>query len=333
MSDSESARTGADRSDFDDHYDEDWTDDDPDRRRPGLWTRLARTGLRRPSVPLLAALCVGILAVLIGIVLTGADGKEPPGQVPAAQSTDGPPIEFAPVGDGDDPEQSPAPTPDATSPSPGSGQPSPSPEVSGGSPSSPSRAPRPTPGNPTGGTPSPAAPLKPAVTFTEVGGYHCPDTATRGFRHSGWYSDGKRGWYSIGTGGWTANGCPGHYEAMPMSGSATKDDSGLYAEWWFAVGSATRSCAASTYVPTTTDDRNVAGRPATYQVRDVEGGPVRATFTIDQRANRGRWVSAGTYPVTGGRIVIRSVNRGIDWNASGETLEHIAVAQMRVTCY
>lgn len=332
MSDSEPERPGARRSDLDDYHDEDWTEDGQDRRRPGAWERLTRTGLRRPSMPLLAAVCVGILVVLIGIAFSGEDGKESPRQGVAAQSTDDQPIDFAPVGEGDDIELSPSPTLDEPSPAPGaSEQPSPDPGASGGLPNASARAIRPAPTSPTGGTASATAP-KPAVTFTEVGGYHCADTATHGFRHSGWYSDGKKGWYSLGTGGWTSNGCVGHYEAMPMSGSATKDDSGTYGEWWFAVGATTRSCAVSTYVPTTTDDRNVAGHPATYQVRDIEGGPVRATFTVDQRTNRGRWVSSGTYPVTGARIVIRSVNRGIDWNAAGETLEHIAVAQIRVTC-
>ena len=52
---------------------------------------------------------------------------------------------------------------------------------------------------------------------------------------------------------------------------------------------------------------------------------MKARFTIDQVANRGRWVSVGTYSVTAGAISIHLGNRG----PSGT---YLGVGQARVTC-
>ncbi|GAB2931067.1 hypothetical protein GCM10027280_18360 [Micromonospora polyrhachis] len=312
---------GSDKQDADlDEFAEDWAEPDEPQSR---WSRLKRAGLRRPATPLLAAVCVGVLVVLIGVVVgtqTRDDTGSPSNAAGADPTVEPPPIDFVPVGE----EGEVTPTPSAsTSPtgSPSAGT-SASPTASSPPPSgSPTRTPQQTPGS-----------TAPKVTFAAVGGYNCTHTSTRGFRIIGRYSEDKQGWVRVGSGAWTADGCDGSFDTMPMSGSKTKDDSSFYAEWWFAVGTGTRSCAVSTYVPTTTVHRHVAGKPATYQVRDTEGGAVRATFTVDQRVNRGRWVSAGTYAVSGGRIVIRGVNRGEDWNDDGRTYEHVAVAQLRVTC-
>jgi len=304
-----------------DEFAEDWAEPDEPRSR---WSRLKRTGLRRPSTPLLAAVCVGVLVVLIGVVVgtrPGDEGAPPTSAAGASPTVDAPPIDFVPVGEeGEVPPTPSAPASPTGSPSAGT---SPSPTSSASSSSgSPTRTPpQQTPGS-----------TAPKVTFSAVGGYNCAHTSNRGFRIIGRYSEDKEGWVRVGSGAWTSDGCDGSYDTMPMSGYKTKDDSSFYAEWWFAVGTGTRSCAVSTYVPTTTVHRHVAGKPATYQVRDTEGGSVRATFTVDQRVNRGRWVPAGTYAVNGGRIVIRVVNRGEDWNDDGRTYEHIAVAQLRVIC-
>ncbi len=169
------------------------------------------------------------------------------------------------------------------------------------------------------------------MTFAGVGGYGCPATSTHGFSEVGRYTDAQIGWFTVTTGGWTGDGCNGKFDAMDMSGSATVDDPSSYALWWFAVGSASRHCQVSVYVPTTSNSRYVAGKPAQYFVLDTETGPVRASFTVDQRINHGRWIS-GRYDVHGGRVVIKLVNRGQDWTDAGPTYEHIAVAQVRVTC-
>ncbi|GAB3141969.1 hypothetical protein GCM10027290_15560 [Micromonospora sonneratiae] len=307
-----------------DEFVDDWDEAEPESK-PSRWSRLTRG---RPAMPLMAAGCVGVLVILIGIVIggqVGSDSETPPssGSGPSAEA---PPIDFVPVGDGEE-ETSPSPSSDASP----TASPTSTTSASPGTDPTSTASPRPN-ATPTGAPKPTTGPTTPKVTFAAVSGYSCPQNTTRGFRVVGRYTeDGKEGWYSVGSGAWTSDGCGGAYEAMPMSGSKTKDDN-FYGEWWFAVGSATRSCAVSTYVPSTSDPRNVSGKPATYQVRDTEGGAIRATFTVDQRVNRGRWVSAGTYAVNGGRIVIRAVNRGEDWNDSGRTLEHIAVAQLRVTC-
>lgn len=58
-----------------DEHDDDWAEGNDRDERPGRWARLTRNGLRRPSMPLLAAACVGVLAVLIGIVVGGRGSR------------------------------------------------------------------------------------------------------------------------------------------------------------------------------------------------------------------------------------------------------------------
>lgn len=186
--------------------------------------------------------------------------------------------------------------------------------------------PRPTPTSATG------SPAPPPVTFTAVAGYSCPGSATHGFSENGRYTNGQIGWYSVGSGAWTGNGCAGRFDAMEMSGYAQADDPTANALWWFAVGSASKRCDVSVYVPSSSNSRDVAGKPAQYFVMDSETAPVRAGFTVDQRYTRGQWVTGGSHDVHGARLVIKLVNRGEDWTLDGPTYEHIAVAQVRLTC-
>ncbi len=186
--------------------------------------------------------------------------------------------------------------------------------------------PRPAPASPTG------SPAPPPVTFTAVSGYSCPGSATHGFSEVGRYTNGQIGWYSVGSGAWSGNGCAGRFDAMEMSGYATSDDPSAYALWWFAVGSASKRCAVWVYVPSSSNSRDVAGKPAQYFVMDSETGPVRAGFTVDQRHTHGQWVTGGDQVVHGARLVIKLVNRGEDWTFDGPTYEHIAVSQVRLNC-
>jgi translation initiation factor IF-2 len=77
----------------------------------------------------------------------------------------------------------------------------------------------------------------------------------------------------------------------------------------------------SVFVPTGNDPRDVAGRPAHYRVEPY------GSFTVDQIANRGSWVGAGTFPVRDGRLSVTLLTRGA--NPDGE---HLAAAQVRVSC-
>ena len=117
--------------------------------------------------------------------------------------------------------------------------------------------------------------------------------------------------------------------AMPMSGSATRSDPQAYAVWWFKTGAVTSGqCSVSVYVPAGSA-RDVAGRPAYYQVvRGKNDMRVVRQFTVNQAANHGRWVNAGAFPVSNGVFALRLVNRGVD--AHGE---HLAAAQVKVSCH
>jgi translation initiation factor IF-2 len=117
-----------------------------------------------------------------------------------------------------------------------------------------------------------------------------------------------------------------------MSGSATQDDNGIRVLWWFVVGAASRHCGVSVYVPASSNARDVAGSPAYYYVLRDTANAWYARFAIDQVHNRGRWVPAGTYRVYNGQIVVKLVNRGVDWVGSTNTYAHLAAAQVRVTC-
>jgi hypothetical protein len=170
------------------------------------------------------------------------------------------------------------------------------------------------------------------VTYSAVAGYGCPQDASRGYHEVGNYSDGIAGWYKVGTGGWRQNGCNGSFDAVPMSGSATQDDGGIRALWWFRPGTASRHCAVSVYVPTPSHSRDVAGNPAKYYVLRDLANDWYGSFAVNQVQNRGRWVPAGTYPVSGGEIVIKLVNRGVDFSGSTNTYAHLAAAQVRISC-
>jgi translation initiation factor IF-2 len=81
------------------------------------------------------------------------------------------------------------------------------------------------------------------------------------------------------------------------------------------------TCQLGVFVPTGNSQQDVAGKPAWYR---VSGG---GTFTVDQVANRGSWVSAGTFPVRDGLLSITLLTRGAD---PGN--EHLAAAQTRISC-
>jgi hypothetical protein len=83
-----------------DEFVDDWDEAEPESK-PSRWSRLTRG---RPAMPLMAAGCVGVLVILIGIVIggqVGSDSETPPssGSGPSAEA---PPIDFVPVGDGEE---------------------------------------------------------------------------------------------------------------------------------------------------------------------------------------------------------------------------------------
>ncbi|MEU7060999.1 adhesin [Streptomyces sp. NPDC046197] len=163
-------------------------------------------------------------------------------------------------------------------------------------------------------------------------GHGCPSGTYGGYAEYGRYSDGMEGWYTVDQGGYDGGSCDGSFAAVPMSGSRTQDhDNG--ALWWWSVGRAYDTCAIGVFVPSG-DSTDVGGDPTTYRVLSdpQDESSAYATFQIDQRANRGRLVDAGTYRVQDGRIAVRLLDRGQDWNDNGPTYTHHAAAQMRITC-
>ncbi|WP_326550295.1 hypothetical protein [Micromonospora sp. NBC_01813] len=175
--------------------------------------------------------------------------------------------------------------------------------------------------------PTPAAAAR-AVTYSAIAG---PGCASNDSAHNwyawGVYRDGTAGWYDI-NGGFGGDGCSGSAMAMPMSGG-TGATGKNYVVWWFETAPVVAgSCTFSIYVPTGGSARDVAANPAVYKVL---GGRTSTTayarFSINQAANRGRWVGVGPVEVRNGAISLHLEDSGRDPNG-----EHIGVAQARVSC-
>lgn len=170
----------------------------------------------------------------------------------------------------------------------------------------------------------------PAVLFAATTGESCPATA-----RAGYYTEGRdSNWYNRAKGGWTGDGCGGRVLAIPMSGEAAVDDNANVIVWWFKPDTLTAgSCAVSVYVPGTGDPMDAAGAPAHYKAYASAdaGGTLVGEFDVDQTSHQGQWVSAATLRLTGGRLSIRMVNRGIDWG-TGRDGAHLGVSALRIAC-
>ncbi|MFE0461446.1 hypothetical protein ACFW1A_19575, partial [Kitasatospora sp. NPDC058965] len=206
----------------------------------------------------------------------------------------------------------------------------------GGAPQGP---PAPAPGAP--GTNPPAPQLNNAAVkppgFSVVAGYGCGSSAAQSFSEHDRYGGGATGWVAVGKGGWASDGCNGSFDTMPMSGSATSADSGIYAVWSFSPGTAglTRAtCQVQLYVPADHDPTHVGGDPAHFQVYGSgdASGSMTSDFNVDQFGYLGQWKPVGTFAVTKGTLSIKLDNRGLDWHSSTVTNAHLAVAQFRANC-
>ncbi|MBD0693998.1 hypothetical protein [Streptomyces sp. CBMA123] len=144
-------------------------------------------------------------------------------------------------------------------------------------------------------------------------------------QRNGWYDDGQKGWRN-NSGGYTGDGCAGGFASMPMSGASGKDDSSNSVVWTFNTGSLTTgSCRLSVYVPNG-DLKAVGGAPTYYTVQNQ-------SFLVNQVSYRGQWVSAGTFPLSGGRIAVVMHSRGQDWvGDSVKTYAHHAASAVKADC-
>jgi hypothetical protein len=149
-----------------------------------------------------------------------------------------------------------------------------------------------------------------------------------GFAGVGSYRDGRKGWVDHGS------GCGSAFVSIPMSGSATKDDTSAYGLWQFSTGPVSKgTCALSVFVPNGNLEE-VGGDPTTYRVfggLQPSGSPI-GTFTVDQVDQRGKWVGVGSYQVTDGKLAVQLLSRGVDWNNNGPTFAHHAASAVKADC-
>ncbi|MFC4078750.1 hypothetical protein [Amycolatopsis samaneae] len=176
---------------------------------------------------------------------------------------------------------------------------------------------------------SPDAPQAPAGSppaaqsaspFVLVAGPGCGGGS---FGKPGYYTKGDEGWLSSGSGGYGGEGCNGSFYSVPMSGDGRDGDNS--AVWTFTTGPVSQgSCQLQVYIPNG-DATRVGGSPSYYT---VSGG---GSFQIDQTRQRGRWVDAGRFAVSGGKVSVQLHSRGVDWKNNGG-LAHHAAAQLKATC-
>jgi hypothetical protein len=163
-----------------------------------------------------------------------------------------------------------------------------------------------------------------AAPFLAVAGWDCGGSGDRGFDVRGRTGE----WYTVAEGGWPGDGCHGTFQAIPMSGDATKDDTNLSAEWWFTPSEVMTRCEVQVFRPRPKRPQDSAATAAQYFVLAGRGGDRLAEFVVDQTANPGSWAGAGTFPLSPSGIAVELVNRGVP-SIEGARL---ALTQVKVVC-
>jgi hypothetical protein len=245
---------------------------------------------RRATFLVLLGACVVSVALTIGVLAQG----------PAASAPQSAPEPVGPVGGTSSPT---LPSPAASSsaePSSPAPEAAPDPEVTTEAPMSSSR-PSPTPRSP--------KPTSAGSAFTAVAGPACPVDGTRGTRIS-------NGWQVIPGDSWTGDGCGDRF-------LYTAPDEPNYLQWLFTFDApAARTCRIEVFVP----DSPLASATVWYGVGDrLDNADYRVGgFTLDQKANRGRWARAAAIPVGTNTLMI---NVNGDDGRTG-----VAAGPLRVTC-
>jgi hypothetical protein len=168
------------------------------------------------------------------------------------------------------------------------------------------------------------------ASFQAVTGDGCPQPADATSNVYGWYTQGDRGFFTVSAGSTTQSGCNGAFVAMPMSGSSATDDTQNLAIWTFRPPTAGDVCQVGIYIPDDTSIAHVGGNPSLYTVYD--NGSVVGSFSIDQVAHLGEWVTGGTFPISSKVMTVQAHSRGQNWAGSTDTNAHIAVAAASATC-
>jgi hypothetical protein len=176
---------------------------------------------------------------------------------------------------------------------------------------------------------APAATASPTDRYIAVAGWDCGTADDRGFDAQGRTS----AWRTVAVGGWSQDGCHGTFETLPMTEPGKGGiDHPQAVLWWFSPGAAAK-CQINVFVPRMepgADGVEGAHAPhaAHYSVLAGRSGTSYADFTVDQAANAGEWVSAGSFPVHNNGISVRLTGEG-DAKEAGSRL---GVAQMKVDC-
>jgi hypothetical protein len=168
-----------------------------------------------------------------------------------------------------------------------------------------------TPSTTTSSPPPSTAPTErdqPAAGFQAVAGPACPVNASRDVRISA-------GWQVVPGDSWTGDGCGNRFLY-----SAPDDEN--HVQWRFTLDDpADRTCRIAVFVP----DSGLASSRVWYGITDqfTNADHRVGGFSLDQKANRGRWVNAATISNDTGTLL---VNLNGDQGLTGVTAGPLRVA-------
>lgn len=177
-------------------------------------------------------------------------------------------------------------------------------------------------------------------TWTAIAGPSCAASSdgSTGFAVYGYYTgtSAATGWTTSSSGGYTGDNCGGGYISVPVSGKATAYDASQFALWTYDFSSkfTDASCKVSTYVPVNSSRVYVGGKPAYFYYYGSgytygSTAPALGGYLVDEVTKQGKWVTAGAFNVTTGKVSIKMVDAGVQ-DATADT--HAAAAQVRLTC-
>lgn len=150
---------------------------------------------------------------------------------------------------------------------------------------------------------------RPTAGFQAVAGPACPVNASRDVRISA-------GWQVVPGNSWTGDGCGNRF-------LYSSPDDENHVQWRFTLdGRANRSCRIAVFIP----DSGLASSRVWYGITDqFENADHRVGgFSLDQEANRGRWVDTATIPNDTGTLLV---------NLNGDQgLTGVTAGPLRVTC-
>jgi hypothetical protein len=150
---------------------------------------------------------------------------------------------------------------------------------------------------------------QPAAAFRAVAGPACPVNASRDVRITA-------GWQVVPGDSWTGDGCGDRF-------LYSSPDDENHVQWRFTLGGpADRNCRIEVFIP----DSGLASSRVWYGITDqLENTDHRVGgFSLDQEANRGRWVNGATIPNDTGTLLV---------NLNGDQgLTGVTAGPLRVTC-